>query len=146
MSCNILNTGVGNSLLTYRVECQVSPHVARCDPIEHGSASHCSETLGYDVEESTEQGHLGADQVSKGNGWVDVTSADVADGLDEGGSRQPEAKGNMEDIMGPSGPAEGCPQPKEYKEHGAIELGENRPPEGHGPELPHGVKSSKNNL
>ncbi|KAG7220703.1 hypothetical protein INR49_017817 [Caranx melampygus] len=119
----------------------VSPHVAGCDPIEHCGASQCSKTLGYDVEESTEQGHLRANQVGKGNGWVDVTSTDVTDGLDESGSRQPKAKGNMKDIMGPSCPAESCPQSKEHKEHGAIELSKHRPPERHRSELPHGVKS-----
>lgn len=129
--------------MSYRVECKVSPHVAGCDPVEHCGTSHGSQTLGHDVEESAEQGHLGANQVGKGNSWVDVSSADVADGLDEGGSRQSKAKGNVEDIMGPSGPAEGCPQPKEYKEHGAVELGEHRPPEGHGPELPHGGKKGQ---
>lgn len=75
-----------------------------------------------------------------------MSSADVADGLDKGGSRQPKAKGNMKDIMGPCGPAEGCPQPKEYEEHGAVKLGKHRPPERHGPELPHGGKRSKSNL
>lgn len=132
--------------LTYRVECQVSSHVAGCNPIEHSSASQCSETLGDDVEESPEQGHLGADQVGEGDSWVDVSSTDVANGLDQGGGRQPKAKGNREDIMGPGGPAEGRPKPEKYKEHSAVKLGKHRPPERHGPELPHGGKRSKSNL
>lgn len=131
---------------SYCIECQVSPQVAGCDPVEHGSTSQGSETLGYDVEESTEQGHLGANQVGKGYRRVDVSSTDMADRLDEGGSRQPKAKGNMQNIMGHRGPADGCPQPKEYEEHGAIELCEHCPPEGHWPELPHGGKRSKSNV
>lgn len=114
---------------SYRVEGQVSPHVAGGDAVEHGGAGQCSKTLGDDVEESPEQGHLGADQVGEGDGRVDVSSADVADGLDEGGGRQPKAEGNVKDVVRPGGPAEGRPQPEKDKEHGAVELGKHRPPE-----------------
>lgn len=72
-----------------------------------------------------------------------MSSADVTDGLDKGGSRQPEAKGNMEDIKGPGGPAERRPEPEEHKEHGAVKFCKHRPPERHGPELPHGGKCSQ---
>lgn len=139
---------IGNSRWrqSYRVQCQVSPHVVGCDPIEHSSTSQRSETLGNDVEESTEQGHLRANQVGKGNGWVDVSSTDVANRLDEGGGRQTKAKGNMKNIMGSGGPAEGRPQPEEHEEHCAIELSKHRPPERHGPELPHGGERSKSNF
>lgn len=125
---------------SYRVKGQVSSHVGGRDPVEHSSAGQCSKTLGHDVEEGAEQRHLRADQVGKGNSWVDVSPADVADGLDEGGGRQPEAEGHMENVVGPRGPTEGRPQPEEHKEHRTIELGKHSPPEGHGLELPHGER------
>lgn len=133
--------------MAYRVEGQVSPHVAGGDAVEHGGAGQRTQTLGDDVEESPEQGHLGANQVGKGDSRVDVSSADVADGLDEGGGRQPKAEGNVEDVVRPGGPAEGRPESEKDKEHGAVKLGKHRPPERHGSELPHGGKKrSKSNL
>lgn len=75
-----------------------------------------------------------------------MSSADVADGLDEGGSCQPEAESDMKNIEGAGGPAEGRTQPKEDKEHSSVELGKHRPPERHGPELPHGATQSKKQL
>lgn len=133
--------------VAYRVEGQVSPHVAGSDAVEHGGASQRTQTLGNDVEESPEQGHLGANQVGEGDSRVDVSSANVADGLNKGGSRQPKAEGNMEDVVRPGGPAKGRPEPKKDKEHGAVKLGKHRPPERHGSELPHGgKKGSKINL
>lgn len=116
---------------SYRVQSQVSSHVVGCHPIKDSSTCQCSKALGDNIEESPEKGHLRSDQVGKRNGWVDMSSTDVTDGLDEGGSRQPKAKGNVKNIMGPCGPTKGCPQPKEYKEHGAIELSEHRSPERH---------------
>lgn len=117
--------------LSYCVQRQVPPHVVRCDPVQHGGTSQCTQTLGHNVEESTEEGHLRSDQIGKGHRRVDVSAADVTDGLDEGGGSQPKAKGDMKNVMGPCGPAESCPQPKEYKEHGAVELRKHCPPEGH---------------
>lgn len=130
---------------TYCVESQVAPHVAWRYPIQHSGPSQSPQTLGTDVEEGAEQGHLRADQVSKCDGRIDVAAADVAYGLDEGGSCQPKAEGNVEYIVGASGPTQSRTQPKEYEEHGAIELCEYCPPERHGPELPHGCSSSEAN-
>lgn len=123
--------------LTYCVESHVAPHVARRHPVQNSSTRQCPHTLCTDVEESTEQGHLGADQVGEGDGRVDMATADVTDGLDERGSRHPKAKGHMEDVVSAAGPAQTGTHPKKHKEHCAIELGENGPPERHGPELPH---------
>lgn len=131
---------------THGVECEVSPHVAGRDPVEHSSTCQRPKTLGHDVEESPEQRHLGTNQVGEGNGRIDVSAADMTDGLDKSGSRQPKAKSNMEDIEGPGGPAESRPEPEEHKEHGAVKFCKHRPPERHGPELPHGGKSLKNQL
>lgn len=124
----------------YRVEGQVSSHVGGSDAVEHGGASQRAQTLGNDVEESPEQGHLGANQVGEGDSRVDVSSTDVADGLNEGGGRQPKAEGNVEDVVRPGGPTKGRPEPEKDKEHGAVKLGKHRPPERHGSELPHGGK------
>lgn len=128
---------------THRVECEVSPHVAGRDPIEHSSACQRPEALGHDVEESSEQRHLGTNQVGEGNGRIDVSAADMTDGLDKSGSCQPETKGDMENIKGPGGPAESRAEPEEHKEHGAIKFCKHRPPKRHGPELPHGGKCKK---
>ncbi|KAG9340275.1 hypothetical protein JZ751_021722 [Albula glossodonta] len=109
----------------------------------HGGAGQGAQHLRHDVEEGAEQGHLRADQVGEGDGRVDVAAADVAHGLDERGGSQPEAEGHVQDVVGRGRPAEGRAHPEEHEEHGAVELGEHRPPEQHGPELPH-VDREKN--
>lgn len=133
------NIVISISSWSYCVQSQVALHVIGRDPVQDSSTSNGPKTLSYDVEESPEQRHLRADQVGKSDSWIDVSSADVADGLDEGGSRQPEAERDVKNIDGAGGPAEGRTQPKEDKEHGAVELGEHRPPERHWPDLPHGA-------
>lgn len=72
-----------------------------------------------------------------------MATADVADGLDECGSCQPEAEGNLEHVVWPGGPTQSCSQPEEHKEHGAVELGKHSPPKRHGPELPHDCYNSE---
>lgn len=111
-----------------------------CDSIQYSGTSQRPHTLSTDVEESTEQGHLGADNVGEGDGRVDMATTDVTDGLDERGSRQPKAEGHVEHIVSAAGPAQRSTQPKEDEEHCAVELGKNSPPERHGPELPHGCR------
>jgi hypothetical protein len=66
-----------------------------------------------------------------------VATADVADGLDEGGGCQTEAQGHMQDMVRPGGPAQRGAHAEEHEEHGPPELCEDRPPKIHGPELPH---------
>lgn len=124
--------------VTYCIESQVAPHVVGCHPIQYSSTSQRPQTLSTDVEESTEQGHLGADHIGEGDGWVDMATADVTDGLDERGSCQPKAEGHMEHIVSTGGPAQSSTKPKEDEEHCAVEFGKNSPPERHRPELPHG--------
>lgn len=123
---------------TYCVESQVAPHVARCHPIQNSGTSQSPQTLSTDVEESTEQGHLGTDQIGEGDSRVDMATTDVTDGLDERSSCQPKAEGHMKHIVSATGPAQRRTKPKEDEEHCAIELGKNCPPERHGSELPHG--------
>ena len=79
----------------YRVHCHVASHVARCDSIQHSGPSHGTQALGGHVENGAEKRHLRANKVGKGNGRVNVTAADMANGLDEGGSCQTEAQGHM---------------------------------------------------
>jgi len=128
---------------SYRVQGQIASHVGWRDPIQHRGSSQRAQALSTDVEESTKQGHLGANQVGERDGWVDVATADVADGLDECGSCQPEAEGDLEHVVWRGGPTQSCSQPEEHKEHGAVELGKHSPPKRHGPELPHGCYDSE---
>lgn len=121
----------------YRVHGHVSSHVAGRDPVQHGGPSQGPQALGGHVEDGPEQRHLRPDQVGEGDGGVDVAAADVADGLDEGGSREPKAQGHMENIVSAAGPAQGGPHAEEHEEHGPEELCEDRPPKIHGAELPH---------
>lgn len=123
---------------TYCVESQVAPHVTWRHSVQNSSTRKRPQTLSADVEESTEQGHLGADHIGEGDGRVDVATADVTDGLDERRSRHPKAEGHVEHVVSTTGPAQSSTKAKEDKEHCAIELGKNGPPERHGPELPHG--------
>lgn len=122
----------------HHVHGHVAPHVGGGDPVEDCGSGHGPKALGAHVEEGAEHGHLRADQVGEGDSRVDVSAAHVADGLDERGGRHAETEGVVENIVGARGPAQRRAQPEEHKEHGAVELGEHRSPERHGPKLPHG--------
>ncbi len=128
---------------SYRVQAKIASHIARCDPIQHSGSSQSSQALSTDVEERTKQGQLGANQVGERDSRVDVATADVTDGLDECGSCQTEAEGNLEHVVWSGGPTQSWSQPEEHKEHGAIELGKHSPPKRHRPELPHGCDNSE---
>lgn len=130
---------------TYCVKSQVAPHVGRRHPVQYSSTSQRPQTLSTDVEESTEQGHLGADQEGESDGRVDMATTDVANGLNERGSCQPEAEGHVEHVISAAGPAQSSTKPEEDKEHCAVELCKNGSPERHGAELPHGCSSGELN-
>ena len=130
-------------LVSYRVHCHVSSHVSGCDTVQHGGPSYSAQALGGHVENGAEKRQLWANQVGEGDSRVNVAAADVADGLDERGSCQPKAQGHMQDVMRPSGPAQGGTHAEKHEKHGPEELGEDRPPKIHWPELPHGDRSAE---
>ncbi|TNN73095.1 hypothetical protein EYF80_016581 [Liparis tanakae] len=133
-SCMVRNTSTVVAMPTLMPGCS-------CRRTEDGGPGHGPQALGDHVENGAEKRQLRADEVGEGDGGVNVAAADVADGLDEGGGRQPEAQGHVEDVVRPGGPAQGGAHAEEDEEHGPEELREDRPPKIHGPELPHGDRS-----
>lgn len=68
---------------------------ARCKSVHNRTGRNCSEHLGQDVANTSEDADLGADQQAQSHCWVQVCAADVAQSLRQRGDGQREGQRDL---------------------------------------------------
>lgn len=130
-------TGIWSDL--YRGHTKGPSYSSRCDEVEDPSSCNSSQALSHHIEQCFCQAQLSSYDHGCSDGWVNVSTTDVAKTLHHSGDAQAKAQGDEDQVswgrlLLPCSPVDGGAQTEKDKDESGEVFSRHSPPEVLGPD------------